>query len=289
MQGQFDVDWWKDAPRQRADGIAWVEIGRRNTCPVVLIHGVGLRAESWMRVGRGLALRHRVLMVDVPGHGDSEPLGPDPKLADFSDRIARLMATLDQPAVIAGHSMGALIVLDLAVRHPSLVAACMPCNAVYRRSPEASQAVKARAAALAASGGMDILAPLQRWFPDDGIYEDERAACQRWLEISDLTNYAAAYRVFAVEDGPSDGTLRNLRCPMTYLTGALEPNSTPGMSEAMAEMTPDAEAAIIPSSHHMTPMTHSDAVTKALLRLIDRAGLSSPAGRRQHPTARYRN
>jgi pimeloyl-ACP methyl ester carboxylesterase len=49
------------------------------------------------------------------------------------------------------------------------------------------------------------------------------------------------------------------------MTGALEPNSTPAMSEAMAALTPKGRAIIVPDAAHMMPMTHPEVVNAALL------------------------
>ncbi len=263
---------WQDRDKYKASGLAWIEAG--GGPPVVLIHGVGLRAEAWAAQIHALSQSHRVMAVDMAGHGDSDPLPASPALADYSDRISVLLQTGGRPSVVAGHSMGALIALDLAIRYPDLVAAVMPCNAVYRRSPQAAEAVRARADAMLSGAAMDVAAPLSRWFPDAEADSPERDACRAWLEAADLGGYAAAYNVFAQEDGPADADLRELHCPATFLTGDLEPNSTPAMSHAMAALVPDAEVVIVPGSYHMTPMTHAHLVTEALLRLIGRVGTS---------------
>ena len=83
----------------------------------MLIHGVGLRAEAWNAQITALSQRYLVQAVDMPGHGESD--GSDlQSLAEFTDAIA---AGIDSPALVMGHSMGAMIALDLASRYPSLV------------------------------------------------------------------------------------------------------------------------------------------------------------------------
>jgi 3-oxoadipate enol-lactonase len=86
---------------------------------IALLHGLGGAASNWTAVAPALAGRARVVVPELPGHGGSSALpAPVPSLDAYADRIAGL---LDAPAVVAGHSMGGLVALRLAVRHPQLV------------------------------------------------------------------------------------------------------------------------------------------------------------------------
>ena len=49
--------------------------------PILLIHGVGMRAEAWAPQIAALASDHSVIAVDMPGHGERDPLPEDAKLA----------------------------------------------------------------------------------------------------------------------------------------------------------------------------------------------------------------
>jgi pimeloyl-ACP methyl ester carboxylesterase len=68
--------------------------------------------------------RHRVVSVDLRGHGESDkPEGPYP-ISAFADDLAYIIDQLELGKVMAvGHSMGASAVLQLAVRYPDQVAA----------------------------------------------------------------------------------------------------------------------------------------------------------------------
>ena len=66
-----------------------------------------------------LAQRCRVLVPELPGHGGSSPLpAPAETLDPYADR---LVAVLDDPAVLVGHSLGAVVALRAAGRHPDAV------------------------------------------------------------------------------------------------------------------------------------------------------------------------
>ncbi|MBE9637513.1 alpha/beta fold hydrolase [Salipiger mangrovisoli] len=254
---------WKTRPRSDlGGGLAGIVAGTSGP-RVLLIHGVGLRAEAWGAQLAALAGNCRVTAVDMPGHGGSRGSG-ETTLRDFAARIA---AALQGPSLIAGHSMGAMIAAELARIAPDRVAGIGCLNAIYRRSPDARQAVADRAAQLDGRGTGDPEPTLTRWF---GAAESPaRAACRDWLTDVDPEGYRAAYRIFAAEDGPADDTLRGLACPALFMTGALEPNSTPAMSRAMADLAPKGRAVVQPEAAHMMPMTHADAVTAELTRLFE--------------------
>ena len=70
-------------------------------------------------------------------------------LADYAEAA---LAVLAEPALIVGHSMGAMIALDMAVRHPEMVRGVAALNAVFERDAAAAAAVAVLAES--AAGGM---------------------------------------------------------------------------------------------------------------------------------------
>jgi pimeloyl-ACP methyl ester carboxylesterase len=86
---------------------------------VVFIHGVGQDHTVWVLPIRYFARHGRnVLAVDLPGHGRSggQPLKTIEEMADWV--VDLLDACNIEEAAIVGHSMGSLVALDLAARHP---------------------------------------------------------------------------------------------------------------------------------------------------------------------------
>jgi len=268
-----------DLPRSiTTNGMAFHRSGAG--APVLLIHGVGLRAECWRAQIDDLQKDHEIFAIDLPGHGASERLNcPSPDLNDFTQTVVTFIETkIGKPVVVFGHSMGAMIALDLAARYRDLCAGVGALNAIYRRDRAARQAVRKRAASLLAgcaelNGDRDIAtAPVTRWFGSAPVGSDAAAAalCYCWLMQTDHNGYGAAYSVFAHEDGPRDMELANLAVPALFLTGEADLNSTPAMSSIMAENTAQALTIHLAGAGHMALMTHSDEVNMALRRLLNR-------------------
>ncbi|MFK7869536.1 MAG: alpha/beta fold hydrolase [Roseobacter sp.] len=249
---------WTTRPRSEANGLAVIKAGAGPT--VLLLHGVGLCADAWHRQIDALAPHFQVIAPDMPGHGHSRPSASPWGISDYGDHV---MGCTDRPVMIVGHSMGALIALDLAIRYRDRVRGVAAFNAIWRRSTEAAAAVRARADQLDGCTAPDPSGPIARWFGD--APSPQRSACAQWLRDVNPSDYKMAYTAFATSDGPPDAALRQIACPALFMTGALEPNSTPKMSHAMAALAPQGHALIVDEAAHMMPMTHADAVNSALL------------------------
>lgn len=253
--------------RQASDSAGAIASRVAGAGPVVaLIHGVGLCGAAWQDVGARMAVDHEVHLLDMPGHGGS-PLGGAAALSDYVGRIEDYLGALAAPVVVVGHSMGAMVALELAARRCADITGVVAVNAIFRRNPDAKRAVRARADALSAQGKSDPEPTLLRWFGADpqGHLQEAADACRRWLSQGDPAGYKAAYRVFAHHDGPPDSALQRLDIPAAFITGGKDPNSTPQMSHAMAALCPRGQAHVMEDAAHMLPMTHVEA-TAALLR-----------------------
>src|SRR3979411_3276345 len=90
---------------------------------IVLLHGAGFDHTAWALQSRWFAHHgYGVLAPDLPGHGRSSGASL-PTIADMADWTAALLDAAGAPkARLVGHSMGSLIALETAARHPAKVA-----------------------------------------------------------------------------------------------------------------------------------------------------------------------
>jgi pimeloyl-ACP methyl ester carboxylesterase len=102
--------------------------------PIVFVHGMGTSARTWDRCADLLADRFTTVAVDLMGHGDS-PVPDDPQeytrdraLADLDDVLADVLAELDEPAVLVGHSLGGYLALAHAATRPGVTRAIVVLN-----------------------------------------------------------------------------------------------------------------------------------------------------------------
>ena len=96
-------------------GIDWhvQEMGAEhaNLPALLLLHGTGAATHSWRGLLPLLAERHRVVAIDLPGHGFTQTPAPQRlSLMGLSADIAQLLRALNMsPDIVVGHSAGAAI------------------------------------------------------------------------------------------------------------------------------------------------------------------------------------
>ena len=91
---------------------------------LVFVHGWGGNTDFWRANAPAFADRHRVLLVDLPGHGQSALLQHGHTIKAFAEAVrATLDAAKVEQAVIIGHSLGAAVACRLLRDHPRRVTA----------------------------------------------------------------------------------------------------------------------------------------------------------------------
>lgn len=112
---------------QRAGlGLAYDDSADPTRPPMLLLHGWCSRRADLAPLAGAFRASHRVVSLDLPGHGDSDvPAGEDRlEVASLAADAAALGDALGLgPTVVVGHSVGAAGAVELAVRRPDLVAA----------------------------------------------------------------------------------------------------------------------------------------------------------------------
>jgi pimeloyl-ACP methyl ester carboxylesterase len=111
--------------------------GRRVRCrvtgdgpPVVLLHGIGRTLDDFAAVQELLARHHRVISVDLPGHGGSAPLDPPHTLPALAAAVAETLdaAGITGPAHLVGNSLGGAVAMRLATDAPARAASLVLVN-----------------------------------------------------------------------------------------------------------------------------------------------------------------
>jgi pimeloyl-ACP methyl ester carboxylesterase len=88
------------------------------------LHATGFNAETYRELLSGLNPSLDVYAMDARGHGMSEATADPKKLCSwvqYRKDLEALVETLSRPTVLAGHSMGATVSMELAAVRPDLV------------------------------------------------------------------------------------------------------------------------------------------------------------------------
>ena len=237
---------------------------------VVFVHGAGLDHSSFALQSRYFGYHGRnVLAVDLPAHGRSE----GPALSDVGAMADWLQAVLKkanvQKASVVGHSMGALVTLEFAARHPAMAERIALVGIAFPMKVGAEFLEAARKddyaafdmhtiwghgaqAALAAnpSPGMwmhgDALARLERLGP--GVLHAGLKACN---------DYAAGLESAA-----------RVKCPVLLVLGRRDVMTPLRGAQSLQEKLPGAKVVTVEASGHALMAEAPDATLDALIAFI---------------------
>lgn len=130
------------APLRQDAGFSWREAGTGGALPLVLLHGIGSNAASWIGQLEAFATERRVIAWNAPGYGKSAALpGATPVPGDYGAALWCLLDRLGVTrCVLVGQSLGAIMATAAARSDPARVAA------LILASPATGYAVPAGAA-----------------------------------------------------------------------------------------------------------------------------------------------
>ena len=90
--------------------------------PVLLVHGIGMGRDYFGLLRDQLLNDRDVIGIDLPGFGASPTPAESLSIPETADLLAAYLGDrVGEPVIAVGHSMGAQVVTELAVRHPALV------------------------------------------------------------------------------------------------------------------------------------------------------------------------
>jgi pimeloyl-ACP methyl ester carboxylesterase len=277
------VDWPPGATSHLTDldgPVRHLDLGGPAGAPVVVaVHGLGGSALNWGLLGPRLAATHRVLAVDLWGHGGSGVPAGRPALADDLRLLHRFLTeVVGEPVVLLGHSMGGVLALQHAADHPGTVArlvvlsppvpgtsgrldAALLARRALLRLPGVSRAVARKLAGLTPEEVVDRqlrqATPHVDRVPAAGIAavvaetrlraarpDAARAQAVQWAGILDtmaLLGHAAAWRE----------TLAAIAVPTLWLQGTDDPLATADRAAALAATRPDWPFVLRPGVGHL--------------------------------------
>lgn len=254
-------------------GTAYIEAGTGE--PLVLIHGVGLNKQVWQPQLDEFSNAFRVIAYDTLGHGNSPVPADNIPLDDYFDQLIELLDALDlSRANLCGHSMGALITLGFSLKYPRRVKRIISMMAAYDRSPEHQQRSRRVADILAGpKAGVLLDATMERWFTGQDFADPARQArtsrVRNWLEQVDKAGYSRAYRTFAENGETYVGQLQKIAAPTFFVTAENDPNSTPAMSQRMADEVQRGQVFIMATERHMGQYLGAEEINPLIRKFLE--------------------
>lgn len=212
---------------------------------------------------------YRAVAWDMPGYGRSAPIDP----YSFKGLAGSCMALIDAlqcgTVTLVGHGLGAMLALEVAVRHPARVRRLVLCAG---GPPLDAQAVRDWVAPReqALEEGLDMEALAQRLVPrfigSGALPEGVRLATHAMAQV-----YPGAYRR-ALEALPRfdrhAAALAHLHMPVLLVSGAADRCTPPDALQALAQVLPDARHVRLPHVGHWPQLEDPDGFDGALLDFL---------------------
>jgi len=233
---------------------------------MVFLHGAGFDHSAWALHSRWFAHHgYAVLAPDLPGHGRSA--GPAPRsIAEMADwTIALVSAAGAEKAHLIGHSMGSLIALDAAARHPQRVSALslIGTTAAMTVGPDLLKAAEANDQAaidMMSVWGLGFQAELGGsqapglWM--HGGAQSTLQRCRPGVLFNDLS------ACNAYQDALSSAA--RITVPTTLVLGERDMMTPAKAGKALAAAMPHSRTMILQGAGHMLMTERPDAVLAAI-------------------------
>ncbi|MGE0627614.1 MAG: alpha/beta fold hydrolase [Hyphomicrobiaceae bacterium] len=258
--------------RIESGGVTCLRAGAGNGPHLVLVHGIGSNAESFVPLIERLSGAFDVLAWNAPGYVDSTPLEKEwPSASDYAQSLAALMDRLGIPrAAILGHSLGALVAGRFTVLHPQRVATLILSSPALGNGAVPGQPLPATAAArldgLITEGAAQFAAsraPNLVFRKDNGALV---AAVTEAMSKIKLPGYAHAVRMLACGDLIADAAA--IGVSTLVLVGDRDAVTQPAdcrrVYDALCAATPnlDHRFALVPDAGHAVAQEAPDEVAK---------------------------
>ncbi|MDR3523498.1 MAG: alpha/beta hydrolase [Acetobacteraceae bacterium] len=242
--------------------------------PLILLHGIGSDAQSWVRMMSALPPAIDVIAWNAPGYDSSAALAnPSPTPDDYASSLAALLDALGMPRVVlAGHSLGTLFAARFAQRFPQRVAALALLSPALGYGIPPGEALPA-----AVQGRVDDLVRLGPtafaatraaklvFQPDDK--PDILAGVRRAMAAVRMPGYGQAVR--ALGAGTLLADVAQIAAPVLVAVGAEDAVTPPANAQATYGAAPNKHSfTLVPGAGHALPQEDPAAVARLLGALV---------------------
>lgn len=243
---------------------------------VLLIHGWGFGNRSHLVPQfEHLAAKRRVILVDLPGQGASDPAPPDFGFAECAAAIARVLDEAGmRRAVVCGHSFGGLLAAEVAAARPDRIAGAVLLDPAPLLFPPPVREQGAMLASALESDGW--LPALEGYFSMLlSPYDAPEVRSKVLSELGEVPRALCARLMRMGMAGDGSQALAKIRCPVLLFGRAEQPVDR----RRFIELQPEAWIGQPVGTGHWLTLSVPDQVNAALDRFLEFVA-------QQHPLAR---
>lgn len=224
----------------------------------VLLHAAGSNAGMWRRQLDGLADRHSVVALDLPGHGRSDGVEGPASIAESAALLDRFLdAVVRRPCILVGRSMGGAIALEVAAAEPARVRGLvLACTAARFALADGT----IRTARDVARGRLPQQFTPETFSPSTGMDLMREA----WMEQVKTDPRVRLTDLLACQAFDGHAFLPKITAPTLVVAGADDTVTPPAQSEELAHGIAGARLAVIAEAGHQAPLEQHAAFNEML-------------------------
>ena len=241
--------------------------------PVVTFgHSLAANLHLWDAQAAALRDRYRVLRYDIRGHGGSAVPPAPYTLEQMADDLHALLQALGIARThLVGLSMGGLIGMTMALRHPADVASLVLADTTACYGPERMRMWDDRIRVAEAQGLEPLLDPtMEIWFtaPFRAQRKDAVDGIRAMLRPTSVTGYVGAIRAIGYRDLRDD--IRAIRVPALILVGDEDRGTDLSMARTMHERIAGSTLTVLPKAAHCSCVESPGAFNEAVLAFLEK-------------------
>jgi pimeloyl-ACP methyl ester carboxylesterase len=244
----------------------------QGTNAIVFIHGWACNAGFWREQMPTFERKARLVLIDLPGHGDSDKPEVDYTMSYFADAVIAVMRDAKvERATLVGHSMGTPVICKVYAKAPERVAALVAVDGFLRRPKMSDEQAENMAAPYRKPEYREPVKQMVGFmFPNAGTEALRDRVTEEMLKTPQHVMATAMAEMFNLKQPSWD--LAKVEVPVMSIN-AKSPMWTVNYEKYVHSLSPKTDYRLIEGTGHFVMLEKSSEFNTTLMEMLTRFDL----------------
>lgn len=238
---------------------------------LILLHGAGDQAGAWAKVAPNLVAKYRVVIPDLPGHGDSDPKTGPLSIGTVLAGVKAIASAQPGKVIVIGNSLGGWVASLYAREHPEKVERLVLVNGgpLVGDRPDITLTPKTREEARRTIAAMFDPGSFQLpdYVVDDIVREAQTGPLMR---LSETAGEMPKYLL--------EGKLNEITVPVNLVWGESDQVLSINYARRLQSQLPNAQLVTLKRCGHAPQLECPKAFTTSLIEVLQSSAMPAPEG-----------